>query len=202
MFFCHCNKEPRTLWADSICINQEDLAEKGLQIALMGRIYAKAKRVLIYLGDDHDGHAHAAASLLSELNEMVLKNAVGSCNQFPYLDSDERERLLADERWRPLLAMTEQPWFGRGWVVQEAGLAADAVIIWGDVEISWRRVTRTWVWMSQRLQQLKIRYPRADLMNVAHLDLYRSRHQLEIKSLYHSIYSHDLNFLGFLQSCR
>ena len=73
-------QEPRTLCADSICINQEDLAEKGLQIALMGRIYAKAKRVLIYLGDDHGGHAHAAASLVSELNEMVLKNAVGSFN--------------------------------------------------------------------------------------------------------------------------
>ena len=195
-------QESHTLWVDSICINQEDLAEKGLQIALMGRIYHKAKRVLIYLGDDHDGHAHAAASLLSELNEMVVKNAFGSYNRYPYLASDERDRLLADERWRPLLSMTRQPWFGRGWVVQEAGLAADAVIIWGDVEMSWQSVTRTWIWMSQRLQQLKTWYPNADLMNVAHLDLYRSRNRLEIRSLYPSSYSHDLDFLGFLQSCR
>lgn len=101
--------EPRVLWADSICINQQDLGEKGLQIALMGRIYTKAKRVLIYLGSDHNGHAPAAASLLSELDEMVVKKLVGSYNQFPFLDSDERDRLLADERWRSLLAMTQQP---------------------------------------------------------------------------------------------
>ena len=197
-------QKPRTLWADSICINQEDSAEKEQQLALSGQIYAKARRVLIYLGDDPHGYASAAASLLSELNEMVLKNTVSSYsyNQFPHLEPDERERLLADERWTPLLAMTQQPWFGRGWVVQEAGLAADPVIIWGDVEMSWRSVTRVWVWISQRLQQLRLRYPNADLMNVAHMDLYRSRHRIEIKSLYVSTYSHDLDFLGFLQSCR
>ena len=194
--------KPRTLWADSICIDQENLAEKGLQIALMGRIYAKAKRVLIYLDNDHDRHARAAASLLSELNEMVLENAVPFFDRFPFLDSDKRDRLLADERWRSLLAMTQQPWFGRGWVVQEAGLGADGVIIWGDAEMSWRSVMRTWVWMSQRLHQLQNRYPNANLMNVAHLDLYRSRNQREIRSLYHSTYSHDLKFLNFLQNCR
>ena len=39
-------------------------------------------------------------------------------------------------------------------------------------------------------------------MNVAHLDLYRSRHKIEIKPLYHATHSHDLDFLGFLQDCR
>lgn len=33
---------PRTLWADSICINQEDPDEKGCQVSLMGGIYVDA----------------------------------------------------------------------------------------------------------------------------------------------------------------
>jgi hypothetical protein len=41
----------RTLWADSICINQEDGAEKGEQVRLMGAIYSKADRVLVCVGE-------------------------------------------------------------------------------------------------------------------------------------------------------
>ena len=35
----------RTLWIDAICINQQDLTEKGPQVALMGRIYRQADTV-------------------------------------------------------------------------------------------------------------------------------------------------------------
>jgi hypothetical protein len=40
----------RTLWTDSICINQCDGAEKARQVPLMGEIYGKASEVLIWLG--------------------------------------------------------------------------------------------------------------------------------------------------------
>jgi hypothetical protein len=38
------------LWADGICINQNDLDEKNIQVNLMGDIYRKAKGVVAYLG--------------------------------------------------------------------------------------------------------------------------------------------------------
>ena len=41
----------RTLWIDAICINQQDLTEKGPQVALMGRIYRQADTVLCWLGE-------------------------------------------------------------------------------------------------------------------------------------------------------
>ena len=37
-------KEPRLLWIDAICINQEDKSERNHQVAQMGRIYAQAKK--------------------------------------------------------------------------------------------------------------------------------------------------------------
>lgn len=40
----------RIVWADAICINQNDRVEKGLQVKLMKKIYAKATRVCAYLG--------------------------------------------------------------------------------------------------------------------------------------------------------
>lgn len=42
---------PRTLWADAICINQEDNKEKSEQVQLMAQIYRSAKRVLTYTGE-------------------------------------------------------------------------------------------------------------------------------------------------------
>ena len=39
-------------WIDALCIDQDNVAEKQVQIALMGDIYARAKRVRIWLGKD------------------------------------------------------------------------------------------------------------------------------------------------------
>lgn len=38
------------LWADTVCINQADLAERGQQLAIMHRIFRKAFTVRIWLG--------------------------------------------------------------------------------------------------------------------------------------------------------
>jgi hypothetical protein len=45
---------PRMLWVDAICINQggtdDAITERNAQVAMMGEIYQKAARVLIWLG--------------------------------------------------------------------------------------------------------------------------------------------------------
>lgn len=38
------------VWADAICINQQDLAERSVQVQLMRQIYHNAGTVLIWLG--------------------------------------------------------------------------------------------------------------------------------------------------------
>ncbi|KAH7015828.1 heterokaryon incompatibility protein-domain-containing protein [Ilyonectria destructans] len=43
-------KEPRTLWVDAICINQDDMPERNWQVSLMAFIYTRAERVLAWLG--------------------------------------------------------------------------------------------------------------------------------------------------------
>jgi len=46
--------KPRTLWMDSICINQDDLTERSNHVRLMGPIYKKASTVLIWLGEEDE----------------------------------------------------------------------------------------------------------------------------------------------------
>jgi Heterokaryon incompatibility protein (HET) len=44
-------KIPRAIWIDAICIDQEDENEKEHQIRFMAAIYAKASRVIVWLGE-------------------------------------------------------------------------------------------------------------------------------------------------------
>jgi len=43
--------EERVLWVDAICINQQDVSERGHQVGIMHKIYSKAQKVLIWLGE-------------------------------------------------------------------------------------------------------------------------------------------------------
>ena len=43
----------RTLWIDAICINQDDLLEKNVQVPLMSRLYSSASGVVVWLGESN-----------------------------------------------------------------------------------------------------------------------------------------------------
>lgn len=58
-----------TVWVDSICINQKDEGEKGLQIDLMQDIYARARVVYVWLGPDSDASKRASKRAIEALSE-------------------------------------------------------------------------------------------------------------------------------------
>ncbi|KAF2745792.1 hypothetical protein M011DRAFT_380009, partial [Sporormia fimetaria CBS 119925] len=41
---------PRTIWIDAVCINQDNIRERGQQVAFMDDIYSNGTCNLIYLG--------------------------------------------------------------------------------------------------------------------------------------------------------
>jgi len=57
------------LCADAICINQDDLIERGHQVRLMGRAYQEASRVLIWLGEE-DGHTEFVFTCITAPNTV------------------------------------------------------------------------------------------------------------------------------------
>ena len=50
-------RESRLLWADTICINRNDVDERKQQASKMSKIYGNAERVLIWLGRGDDSDA-------------------------------------------------------------------------------------------------------------------------------------------------
>jgi hypothetical protein len=41
---------PVVIWVDFLCINQQDVMERSLQVAMMREIYEKSREVIIWLG--------------------------------------------------------------------------------------------------------------------------------------------------------
>lgn len=142
---------PRCVWADYVCIDQDNLEEKERQVQLMGEIYSNASGVLICLGNDDEGHAQKAMSLVQDLSNMITET-LPECEQthesFPHLSPDDP--WLYDDRWDTWTSLFSRPWFGRGWVVQEAALAQDAVVLWGEAECSWVPLMDCATWFPAR----------------------------------------------------
>jgi hypothetical protein len=169
--------KPVKIWADSVCINQEDLKEKGNQVALMGKIYRSANRVLIHIGSDDGGQGPALCSLLDEVNTMIQTTCKAidmSWNSFPY--TDKADPLLVDPRWNALYMLLKQDWFDRGWVVQEAASTPDGELLWGQSRISWDKLMRVYVWLSTRGADIYYSGAFSDVPISAHLHIYLESH--------------------------
>ncbi|VUC28772.1 unnamed protein product [Clonostachys rosea] len=70
----------RAIWVDAVCINQQDDQEKGKQVAIMGRIFQDAIRVLVWLGPGTSKTAEAIEflpELSSDAARFGVSNEVG-----------------------------------------------------------------------------------------------------------------------------
>lgn len=126
--------ESRTIWADAICINQEDSTEKTHQVQLMRVIYQRATRVIIWLGD--------YAPLDSKMGSLF--ELIGHI----YHREHEAVPPPADRKaWLPLKKLFMLPWFRRVWCLQEAILAPSAEVMLGEHTVPWDYIgfTATWI---------------------------------------------------------
>ena len=93
----HCLLE-RILWVDAICINQADDDEKGRQVLMMAKIYSKASRVVVWLGE--------AADDSDEVLEAIRVAAFQKSANSP----------VVKPSWEAIFTLLERGWFERIWV--------------------------------------------------------------------------------------
>ncbi|TVY15387.1 Heterokaryon incompatibility protein 6, OR allele [Lachnellula arida] len=65
----HISSSVRILWADAICINQQDIDERSQQVQLMRKIYQGASRVLVWLGPGGP-EVSVAVKLIDKMNVL------------------------------------------------------------------------------------------------------------------------------------
>ncbi|PVH72680.1 HET-domain-containing protein [Cadophora sp. DSE1049] len=127
----------RLIWADALCINQDDNLEKNHQILLMRQIYSSAFRTLAYLGDEADG-SDAAIRLHEQIGGISFSALPEKFVTMEWLQAHGLPE-YQDPAWLAWSIFWRRPWFRRAWVLQEFVLGKDIVIICGRKKISWKR---------------------------------------------------------------
>ena len=101
-------REERMLWIDAICINQEDNKEKNAQVGVMIEIYKRAKRVVIWIGEE-SRQSERAIKFLREMGRVLVRNRIRehdsdwrSVNINEGEDSAAEEEILAPCETQPL----------------------------------------------------------------------------------------------------
>ncbi|KAF2479245.1 heterokaryon incompatibility protein-domain-containing protein [Neohortaea acidophila] len=152
----------RTLWIDSICINQEDQVERAQQIKLMARIYSCGRQNIVWLGPETETTARAMETM-----KAIVDNAREETDGFEafhselYDDHGSFKHAISPKTWNDdaldlpaLLDIYRRPWFERLWVVQEVALSRRNTCLCGPHEIPFEDVLRSASWAYHKLDFL------------------------------------------------
>lgn len=112
---------PKYLWIDQICINQENIAEKAVQVRHMAQIFHTARRVIVWVGD-RDAISDAIMSTIVPAHKVGWDWHM----RYPVRHYKEMQQFLS------------RPYWSRLWVVQEFVLARDLIIACGGHAVPFR----------------------------------------------------------------
>lgn len=108
------------LWIDQICIDQNTVEERNHQVGLMSTIYARANRVLVWLGSEADGSREAIEAIKSGCD--ATRQHAGKVK-----------------------ALFERPYWSRLWIIQEVLMSRAVSVMCGNQYFGMEDLARMYV---------------------------------------------------------
>lgn len=155
------------LWADAICIDQTNAAERSSQVQLMKDIYTSADSVFTWLSPRDD--CLGALQLLEELSGGIEAYYENNCGPFPDLDSPDctsKQTKVNKCGWIPILDPDiEDPdcignpevddqveWYDMGyWINYYKGKILDGDEKWEEFSILFKLPVWSRLWIQQEM---------------------------------------------------
>ncbi|KAK6503832.1 hypothetical protein TWF481_008838 [Arthrobotrys musiformis] len=119
------SREHTFMWVDYLCIDQKNRVEKTAQLREMVKIYRKAEKVCVWLGEPDEGQRSDQAM-----------DFIGAVKDFAMLGTYVEDGRRAIQ-WYGISELMRDRWFSRRWVVQEIALAKKATIHCGSRTVEW-----------------------------------------------------------------
>lgn len=91
----------RIIWVDIVCIDQRNSEERMQQVQLMAKIYSKAHRVIVWLGEETEDTMGALEDISLAANEEHTEHSTKGMNM------------------QAILGLLSRPWFQRIWVREQ-----------------------------------------------------------------------------------
>lgn len=134
------------IWIDAVSINQADVVEKGFQVGMMDKIYAKAEAVLVWLGPE-DESSQTTLKLANTISDGYKKipEEIRPRGHYAFNDKALYAMLgvepISIKDWDAVIRFFSRTWFRRIWMVQEIALSHRLHFVCGEkvsVGLSWR----------------------------------------------------------------
>lgn len=140
---CRQQNIKQHIWIDSICINQDNIDEKGTQVAMMASLYRHASQVLVSIQPSHQSEprsGNVASKILVELADMVKEKLlagepgpanVDRGNYDSLVDEGaiilkERKLLMRDA----IKGIVGAEYWTRLWILQELAMSKRACLMY------------------------------------------------------------------------
>ncbi|PMD62421.1 HET-domain-containing protein [Hyaloscypha bicolor E] len=135
--------EARILWIDAVCINQQDLIERSVQVGRMADIFRNAKQVDVWLGPESASSDVAVNLVHAVAADLVTARNTKDTASRTVLPGSETDKLLANReallpRIKALKELCQRQWFTRLWIYQEYHLATAAIAYIGTRTLDMR----------------------------------------------------------------
>ena len=105
-------------WADALCINQNDMAERRQQVQLMRRVYEQSEKCLAWLGP-HTELDRLAFKLLNVIQDYLESHPSDRDGRVLMPGNFLAKYSTTPGEWDALLHLFARPWFERVWTFQE-----------------------------------------------------------------------------------
>ncbi|KAK4444014.1 heterokaryon incompatibility protein-domain-containing protein [Podospora aff. communis PSN243] len=126
--------EWRILWVDALCINQQDIQERGHQVQLMRNIFSSARIVRVWLEVDVDPTSpvfDAARRLWVDDDNFTMANIFPENPQYSSMPTNPaglvHHEQYPPEFWTPLYEIISDAYWGRVWTQQEFFLSKSLI---------------------------------------------------------------------------
>ena len=127
------NSDVVVIWADALCINQQDPQERMHQVRTMGLVYSGAEEVIAWLGEGNNDTKIAIELLESWAKLINMPNAFEAMRGVPSgpAITEQLDKVLntaPDSRANlALLAFAENLYWTRAWICQELSLGKNVM---------------------------------------------------------------------------
>jgi Heterokaryon incompatibility protein (HET) len=173
LYYLRDAREPRNLWIDALCINQDGVHERNCQVSRMGDIYSQAARVVAWIGED-DREARKGYAFLSELASCSIERYCppgGNCQRWQHRS-----------KWAALNSLCMRSYWSRLWIIQEVLLASDLLVQCGPLSIQWEELSNVFHYLRENSTGFCSPGPKLSIVSSIpfRLEIWRKEHRIAV----------------------
>jgi hypothetical protein len=146
------------LWVDALCIDQENLEERSLQVRSMRQIYNIARRVVSWIGEEDESLLEVARLLKERTTSGIPRPEEDNRSIMDIANSHSRRNKIMNA-WSKIDKFWDRPYWKRVWILQEVAVASELLVLCGNIEIAWNDIANALEDLEMAQEDLKREKP-------------------------------------------